>query len=188
MNKNIHLENIDGDIIITDYRTGIFKVESHSDFNVITQNHKFFNDSKASCWNFRKFLHSLNGRQKTILIPTFRDDVIQIDNIGATDTSVVIENIGLANNMGFNSLRDYIGFYFSATDVLIIRKIIAITEIDETEERITFDKHLGLQFLISSGDCKICFVDKCRLASDKLQINWIFAHRNECKTNFIRVP
>jgi len=184
---DIHLESSDGDILITDFETGIFKVESHSTFNILTQNHNFFNDTKAECWNFRKFLHSLNGRQKTILIPTFRDDVIQTDNIEALDTSVNIENIKLAENMAFNSLRTYIGFYFPLTNTLIIRKITAITELDSNEEQITFNSNLGLGSDIIKGDCRICFVDRCRLASDRIQIHWPYAHRNECRTDFVRV-
>ena len=182
-----HSEDSDGDILITDFETGIFKVESSSNFNFLSQSHKFFNDNKVACWNFRKFLHSLSGRQKTIIIPTFRSDVTQTDDIETTDTSVKIENIKLATNMGFNALRTYIGFYFTTTGVLIIRKIKAIVEIDANEERISFNTNLGLANPVVSGDCKICFVDKCRLTSDSIQINWQYANRNECKTNFMRV-
>lgn len=185
---NTHGENSDADIFITDFETGIFKVESTSNFNFLSQSHNFFNDIKSTCWNFRKFLHSLNGRQKTVLIPTFREDFVQTNSVGVLDTSVNIENIGLAENMGFNSLRTYIGFYFSTTEILVVRKIIAITEIDSAEEQITFDANLGLASAIEVGDCKICFVDKCRLTSDRIEIRWPYAHRNECKTNFMRVP
>lgn len=182
-----HIEDSLGDIIVTDYETGIFEVESHSNFNEVSQNHLFLKDTKAACWNFRKFLHSLNGRQKTVLIPTFRNDVIQSADILATDISVDIEHINLTSNMGFNSLRTYIGFYFPSTNVLIVRKITAISEIDSDTEQISFDANLGLSVVISSGGCKICFVDKCRLASDKVQIKWQYAHRFECRTKFLRV-
>jgi len=183
-------ENSNADIIITDFETGIFKVESYSNFNFLTQTHNFLNDTKKECWDFRKFLYSLNGRQKTILIPTFRDDVIQTDNILVLDTSVKIENIDLAENMAFNSLRIYIGFYFP-NGTLIIRKITGIsgpTESEPTKEQIDFDANLGLSFIVEPEDCKICFVDKCRLASDSVEIQWPYTHRNECRTNFVRIP
>ena len=153
-----------------------------------TQNHNFFNDTKKACWDFRKFLHYLDGRQKTVLIPTFRSDVTQraTDNIEPADISVKINNIKLADNMGFNSLRTYIGFYFP-DGTLIVRKITAITEINSDEEQISFNDILGLPSAVVSGNCKICFVDKCRLASDKVQIAWPYSHKNECRTNFMRV-
>ncbi len=185
--RGAHLEDTDGDVYIIDFETGIFRVGSSSNFNLLSQSHNFFNDSKSACWDFRKFLYALNGRQKPILIPTFRDDLIQIDNIGTTDTTVIVENIKLTDNMGFNSLRTYIGFYFPSTGSLIVRKITAIEELDSDEEQITIDANLGLDSPVVLGDCKICFVDKCRLSSDRVQIQWPYAHRNECQTNFTRV-
>ena len=179
-------EESDADIIIEDFETGIFKVRSNSPFNILTQGHKFFNDTKEDCWNFRRFLHSLNGRQKTIIIPTFRSDVTQIDDIEVTDTHVVIENINLASNMGYNNLRKYIGFYFE-DGTLIVRKITGISGINSVSERINFDYNLDLSSAVESGDCKICFVDKCRLASDSVELQWQYAHRNECNTNLTRV-
>lgn len=182
----VHVESSFGDIIVSDFLTGIFKVESDSEFNLLTQDHIFYNDTKESCWKFRQFLHSLNGRQKTVLIPTFRNDIIQAATIDDFDFSVDIENIKLTNNMGFNELRTYIGFYFT-DGTLIIRKITDITEVNAAIERISFNAVLGYGLAVESGDCKICFVDKCRLAGDQIEINWTRAHRNECCTNFLRV-
>jgi hypothetical protein len=186
--ENSHDETSDADIIVVDYETGIFDVKSYSDFNFLSQDHIFINETKQECWNFRKFLHSLNGQQKTVLIPTFRNDVVQISNIDADDIYVDIEEIGLTDNMGLNDLRTYIGFYFT-DGTLIVRKIIDISKINETNyERITLDKPLNLSTILTPGDCKIGFVDKCRLASDKVELKWDFAGRNECKTRFMRVP
>jgi hypothetical protein len=184
--NNTHEEISDGDILLMDFKTGIFKVDSNTDFNIVTQNHIFFNDSKQSCWKFRQFLHYLCGRQKSVLIPTFRDDIIQANSIEFDDSFVEIENIKLAENMGFNKLRKYIGFYFNNGN-LIIRKIENIEELNDEKEKITFNYILGNDAPIEVGDCKICFVDKCRLSSDRVEIKWPNAHRNECETNFVRV-
>ena len=188
--EGVHLESSDADSITLDYGTGVFSVVSDSVFNFLSQSHVFYNDTKQAAWEFRQFLYSLDGRQKTVLIPTFRDDLIQVSNtdIEPLDTSVVIEGIRLASNMGLNDLRTYIGFYFPITNVLIVRKITAITDINIERERINFDVNLGLGTAVSKGDCKICFVDKCRLASDKVEIQWLRSHYNQCSTNFMRVP
>ena len=183
-----HLESSDADSITLDYGTGVFSVVSNSTYNFLAQSHLFFNDTKQAAWEFRQFLYSLDGRQKTVLIPTFRDDLTQTDDIETTDTAVNIEHINLTYNMGANDLRAYIGFYFTATNVLIVRKITAIAEISSTKEQISFDKNLDLTTVVSAGDCEICFVDKCRLASDKVEIQWPRAYYNECRTNFMRVP
>ncbi|GAI83642.1 unnamed protein product, partial [marine sediment metagenome] len=79
----------------------------------------------------------------------------------------------------------YVGFYFP-DKTLLIRKVTAITEIDDTKEKISINTSLGRS--VDPEDCRICFVDKCRLASDKVEIDWPFAHRNECRPNLVRVP
>ncbi|KKN70964.1 hypothetical protein LCGC14_0425660 [marine sediment metagenome] len=188
--EGVHLESSDADSITLDYGTGVFSVVSDSLFNFLSQSHIFYNDTKQEAWEFRQFLYSLDGRQKTVLIPTFRDDLAQVSSIDIdpADTSVTIENILLAKNMGLNDLRTYVGFYFPVTNVLIVRKITGIAELGPDQERIDFDVNLDLAAAVSAGDCKICFVDKCRLSSDKVEIQWLRSHYNQCATNFMRVP
>ncbi len=188
--EGVHLESSDADAVTLDYGTGVFSVVSDSTYNFLSQSHVFYNDTKQATWEFRQFLYSLDGRQKTVLIPTFRDDLTQVSGIDIepSDTSVTIEYIRLAKNMGLNDLRTYVGFYFPVTNVLIVRKITGITELSSEQERINFDVNLGLGAAVSAGACKICFVDKARLASDKVEIQWLRSHYNQCTTNFMRVP
>ena len=189
--ERTHAEGSNPNNKVLDYGTGTFEVVNHSDFNYTTQAHKFHNDTKAACWDFRKFLYSLNGKQKSILIPTFRSDFVQSGTIVSGQTYVDIEKINLTSNMGLNSMRTYIGFYFPSTGQLIIRKITGITTVGiafhATLERITFDADLGYSDILSSGDCRIGFVDKCRLESDKVEIDWEWTNKNVCDTKFARV-
>ena len=180
-----HNEESDGQIEINDFQTGIFKVRSNKEYNLLAQNHIFYNDTKEACWKFRQFLHWLNGRQKAVLIPTFRNDLNQIGTIEAGNTFFYIENIKLAFNMKLNELRTYIGFLFP-DGTKLIRKIINIEEIDSIKEKININTALGQE--VEPEDCKICFVDKCRLTSDRVEINWPFTHKNECRINLTRVP
>jgi len=189
--ERTHAEGSNPNNKVLDYGTGTFEVVNHSDFNYTTQAHKFHNDTKAACWDFRKFLYSLNGKQKSILIPTFRSDFVQSGTIISGQTYVDIEKINLTSNMGLNSMRTYIGFYFPLTGQLIIRKITGIATVGipfhATLERITFDADLGYSDVLSSGDCRIGFVDKCRLESDKVEIDWEWTDKNVCDTKFARV-
>jgi hypothetical protein len=181
---DVHREESDGLLEPIDFLTGAFKVRSDKLFNLLSQNHIFMNDTKQACWEFRQFLHWMNGRQRAVLVPTFRADLVQVDTIGSGDTFFYVENIKLASNLGVNTLRTYVGFYFS-DGTLIIRKITAIDETDSTKEKITINTSLGQE--VVAGSCNICFVDKCRLASDKIDIEWVRSHKNECRTNLMRV-
>lgn len=184
---DVHIESSNPDIILIDYETGTFEIISNTTFNITSQQHTFINNNKAACWNFRKFLYSLNGRQKAVLIPTFRDDLTLVGTIVGGQTTFTVENISLTNNMGFNSLRTYIGFYFPDTGELITRKITNIEEVNSSTERITIDAAISVTDAISAGDCRICFIDKCRLESDKIEIDWLRPYENSCETKFMRI-
>jgi len=117
----------DSDSFLLDYETGDFDYYSDSEFNIISQGWGFVNEDKAACWDFRLFLHSLYGMQGTVWVPTYKDDLAQADTIGAADTSFQIENIKLAENMTFNSLRTHLAFILT-DGTTYYREITGIVE------------------------------------------------------------
>jgi len=171
------------EITIVDSGTGKFNIFSDSDYNVVTQSHIFKNYTKEECWNYRLFLHSLKGRQGLVWIPTFKADLVQTQFIGQAETTFTIDNIGLADNMGLNSLRTDLAFIFP-DGTNIYREITGITE-SGSEEIVSIDTSLGVD--VSIGDCEICFLDKYRLASDEVEIKWIKCFKNESRLNFVRI-
>ncbi len=174
----------DGDLAITDFNTGEYLIYSDSEFNKVIQSHVFKNYTKVATWNHRLFLHYLLGQLNTVWIPTFKSDMILTNVIGAADTSFTIENIGLYDNMGVNVLRTHIAFIFSDGSMLL-REIVNIIEVDNDEETISIDTSLGQT--ISIGECTISFLDKCRLSSDVVKIDWEHSGWNTNKLNWLRV-
>ena len=177
------LESSEADILVSDFDTGLVEVLNYSEFNQLNQSHIWYNDNRADCWKFRKFLHSKHGCQVPFLVPTFRRDLKLTDNVNPSDNMIYVENVGLAINMGLNSLRTYIGFIVG--DSLYIRKITNIIRINSTKEQINIDAVLG--FSIDVGEDKICFVDKVRFFSDDISIDWIRTNKNECRTSLLRI-
>jgi hypothetical protein len=175
---------IDSDSFTQDYESGDFDYFSDSEFNLISQGWGFVNVTRAQCWNFRKFLHSLYGRQGTFWAPTYKRDLIQAETIGAADTNFQIENIKLAENMTFNTLRNHLAFIFTSGTVLY-RAITGIVESDEDIEIVSIDSALGVE--VDIGDCVISFLDLCRLASDSVELDWFFFDKNKCETTFLTV-
>jgi len=173
----------DADIQFSDSGSGPFDVFSDSDFNVFTQSHLFKNWTKEECWNFRLFLHHLYGRQVAVYSPTFKKDMELTQTIGASDVNFNIANIGLANNMGVNNLRKHIAFIYP-DGTKYYREITGIVE-SGSEEIVTINSSFG--FEIKVGDCEISFLDKYRLANDKVSIKWIEPNHNECLLNFVRI-
>jgi len=174
----------DSDSVVQDYGTGDFDYFSNSEFNLIGQNWTFYNDTKAKCWDFRLFLHSLKGRQGTCWIPTYKNDLTQVETIGAADVVFSVENIGLTDNMGLNDLRTHLAFVFT-DGTIICREIEGIEENISGYDEITIDSALGLE--VEVGDCKICFLDLSRQASDVVSIDWLEPNKNSVNQVFVAV-
>jgi hypothetical protein len=173
----------DGDIVISDSGVGAFDVFSDSEFNIISQDHLFKNWTKAECWSFRLFLHHLYGRQVPIWIPTFKNDLQQTQTIGAADVNFRVSNVGLTDNMGSNDLRKHAAFMFP-NGTNIYREITGYSESGD-EEVLSIGSSLGVE--VQVGDCEICWLDKYRLASDEVEINWNEPFRNVSGMRFVRV-
>jgi hypothetical protein len=176
-------ETQDPDVEVADYGFGRFDVFSDSDFNIYAQSHKFIKRTKAECWDLRKFFHSLFGKRGTVYIPSFKNDVELRDQIGAADVNFNVEHIRLADYMGLNDLRTHLAFVFPDNNQ-ILREITDITDAG-THEVITIDSALGVT--VDPGDCEICFLDRYRLAEDKVEFEWQERFYLECRTNFLRV-
>lgn len=178
--------NTDAEFVVSDFQTGRVKRASPTDFNSVTQDHLFYNDSKEDCWRFRLFLHSLRGRQKVVLYPTFMRDLELMDDVGPADQSIVVNNIGLSNDMGFNTFREYVALINIQTGAIDhVNRITGISNIDASTELITLADLAGAVYGPTTH-C-VCFVDKCRLSLDEVTMKWEFAHRNECKLGLKRV-
>jgi hypothetical protein len=173
----------EADFKMADYGDARFDFFSDSLFNVVTQAHHFQNFTRADCWDFRLFLHSLLGRQGTVWVPSFKADLTHVSTIGAADTSFNIVNIGMADNMGLNAMRTHLAFVFPDGTTLY-REITGVTE-SGSEEIISIDTALGLE--VAVGGCEISFLDLYRLASDTVEIIWELMGWNKCSLNLVRV-
>jgi len=182
--RTAKVSDSDSDSFVQDYETGDFDYFSDSEFNLISQGWGFVNEDKAACWDFRLFLHSLYGMQGTIWVPTYKEDLAQADTIGAADTSFQIENIKLAENMTFNTLRTHLAFILPS-GTIYYRQITGIVELDDDIEVVSIDVALGVE--IAVGDCMISFLDLCRRSSDTAKIDWFFFDKNNINETFIAV-
>jgi hypothetical protein len=172
----------DAEVGMADYGLAQFDFFSDSDYTKVDKTHLFKKFAKADCWDFRLFLHSLLGRQTPIWIPTFKADLTQTQQIGGADTSFTIVNIGLTDN-AVRYKRDHLAFIFPDGTALY-REITGVVE-SGSEEIVSIDSSLGL--IVDVGDCKISFMDKYRLASDSVKIDWETKEELECDTSFIRI-
>jgi hypothetical protein len=172
----------DGDVRLADYGLGQFDFFSDSEFIKIDKTHVFKKFAKADCWDFRLFLHSLLGMRDVVWIPSFKADLTQTAQIGGADTSFPVVNVGLTDN-AVTDMRDHLAFVFPDGTTLY-REITGVTESGD-EEIVSIDSALGL--IVNIGDCEISFLDKYRLSSDKVEMDWENRQELECGASFVRV-
>jgi hypothetical protein len=157
----------DPDVAVLESGNGPFEVVSNSDFNEVTQSHGWVCDGKAAAWRLRQFLHDAKGRQKAYLVPTFKEDLVLTRPVAANATTLYVANSDHLQ-MGLNTLRTYVAFRPEGGD-LIVRKITGIGLVSATEEVLTIDATPEQAF--TPGEA-LCWVDKCRLASDQIELTW----------------
>lgn len=174
----------DPDVAVIGGQTGPFEVIVNSTFNEVTQSHVWHPQTLQACWKLRQFLHAVKGRQTAFLVPTFRDDLVVTRPVGASDTSLYVAHRGITRNMNLNDLRTYLAFR-PAGATIIPRKVSGMSVVSTAEEKIDLDTAPGAAFGV--GDA-LCWVDKCRLASDTVTFTWQHRGQLECSTQLVRVP
>ncbi len=173
----------DADVVIVDSGTGAVEFANVTDFNISVQDHEFVNETKAKTWALRQWLHSIYGRQKAFLVPTFRRDFELTRAAGAGDTYLYVTNRGIAEHLGLNAMRTYVALR-PVGGSLIVRKVTAITELTASEERLTLNSAPGVALTTAA---LVCWVDRCTLASDTVMLDWYLPGRNTCSTQLMRV-
>lgn len=176
-------QRIDPNVIVLDSDTGRRTVAAVADFAVNAQSHQFVCDGKATVWDLRQWLHHIAGRQKSFLVPTFRDDLLLSQACGAGDTTIDVAHRGFDDYMGANALRRYLAFRPSGSDP-VVRRVTGITELSATEERVAINASPGAAYAIGAG---LSWVDQCRLASDTVALHWIRPGVATVDTQLVRV-
>lgn len=174
---------IDPDVTIIDAGTGKFRVQSASVVNERVQSYVWHCVTKQQCWEFRQFLYHHKGRQKAFLAPTYDKDLVLSRPVGSDATSLYVEARRLARAWAKGALPGYLAFR-PAGGSIIVRAIQDIEAEGADEERIDLDTAPGQAF---AAGADLCWVPKCRLASDTVEIQW--RHHGKCSasTPMIRI-
>jgi len=180
--------SVDSDPFVQDYGLGDFDFFSDSDYNIYVQGHTFRNKGRTEVWNFKLLLHSLFGRQVPVWVPTDKADFVLKYAVGGAATILTMEAAGWAQYMQLNAFRTHLAFYFT-DGTMIFREVTALEKIEDSGGNLTTNVTLAVPLAraVQPGDCVISFLDKCRLSSDRVEVEYDEPFRNYCRTNFTRV-
>ncbi len=176
-------ESHNGNVTFLDNFTGLLGIESNVKYNTVMQQNMLRYSTVETIWNFRQWLHTLYGRQNPFLIPSYNPDISLSRVVGVNDTIIYITNIRLAANVDTYDLLQYIGFLNNDGSIRV-RKISAITKVDDSEESITLIDTVDFAYATTAT---VMFVWKCRFGSDNIELSWQEKNHLICENGFVRV-
>lgn len=165
------LENsISWPIEVLDNGIGAVSHEARADFAPNTRMFRWIISGRANIAAFRQWLHAVEGRYGTFYAPSFNKDIRLIGTATSGATVLTISNIKYTDYVDAGTyMRDVA---FVRTDgTMLIRRITSASTSNATQETITIDSALGATYTDASFRC-ISFLQKHRLDTDRIEINW----------------
>lgn len=150
-----------------DNQTGVVARKDLSGRVMTAQSHRWLMHGRAERAAFRGLLYFLQGRFKSLWLPTFSDDLTLTAPAGASSTTITVANIGYSRYGGGPGRRD---IHIALRDgTTIQRRILDAVELDAQTEVLTIDAALGTTF--SPTDVRrISWLALCRLEQDNIEL------------------
>lgn len=100
-------ERITRAVDIFDNGSGVISVDQERAFPDRTESLSMTALTRQEAWRMRQWLHARRGRQKSFWLPSWNQDLIILENVGAGDTSITVRPIGYP-------------LYYGETDIMVI--------------------------------------------------------------------
>jgi hypothetical protein len=142
--------------------------------------------SRAEILDFREFLGRRVGRQKALWVPSWTQDFIITDDVGAADTFIQVRENDFRQLVNVNPVYNQIMIRTNSGQIFYrhIESVISVP--GGTDMRLVLDEVLGADYLISDFR-PVQFLFKCRLANDEVELSWRNDKTVVVETNFITV-
>lgn len=175
----------DPDVFWLESRNGALEISAVSDYPITLQPHRFVATDRAAAWSLRQRLHAWYGRQQSFFVPTFRKDFRLTRAVGAADTEIYVSDRDFATHYAADRYRCYVAFRSAGGTALTVRRVTAIAAAGGGEEKLTLSAAAGSAF---ANSALLCWVDRCRLASDAVTLEWVMPGKCLCDVQLLRLP
>lgn len=159
-------EVIERDIKSFDNQRGLMAIET--EYNDSTQS-RFMGwslESRDELWQLKAWFQQLKGKQRAFWLPTWNDDLVVMEPIGATAAAITVNNTGFSLYYRANhlllELKDGRQFY---------RKTLGCVENEDGHEVIGIDKALG-ELVPIKVIKRLAFLDLVRLDTDRIEFSY----------------
>src|SRR5262249_11555570 len=146
----------------------------------------WFLKDHPSVTTLRAFILKRFGQLVPFWTPTWDQDLVLANDVGATDTSIVIQSVYYTRFFFPIKSRRYIAFIQQSGGANVYRKITGALDNGNGTETLTLDSATGVAF--PKGSTMISFLTLSRLASDDSEIDWMTNDVAQAELTFQEVP
>jgi hypothetical protein len=135
-----------------------------------TQAHDFWLSGRAAIAEFRSVVYYLQGRHKSLWVPTWLDDLTIAASLGSSSTALQVNHCEYtANLFGANNRKDL--RIELKSGAVYYRRVTASSVVSAAVEELTLSSSLGVA--IAPGDVlQISFLQLCRSNADLFNFDW----------------
>jgi len=167
----------EGEDLTSSYQRLLLTLDSGSAIPLMTdtanrafpvQAHRWLEMGRSERAALRSFIYAMQGRQKSVWLPTHADDLTLVDIVSSLATTLDIANIGYSRFASAKPGRRDIRIELWDGSVYF-RRITGSSELSSDIERISIDATFGRQIL-PVDIVRISWLVLCRLDSDTVEI------------------
>ncbi len=173
-------------MVTIDPKVGPIEVIDKGGTAVVGQEFPWWLDTHPVVTSFRAFILRRMGQFKPFWIPTWDQDLILAENVGAADVAITIESEFYTRFFFPNEARRFIAFIPVDGSANVYAKITGAIDNGDGTETLTLAAATGKAFAM--GATMISFLTLARLAKDSVAIKWSSADHADAVLELVEVP
>lgn len=178
-------ESVSNQWTILDRETGLYEYTVQAVEPLQGRSAKFLVIGRERIDTFIRFLHTVAGRLNPFWMAANDRGFELVGTASAGETTMTIENLGYANDLGSSAARTHIEL--SLIDGTIIRREIVGAEATDNLEVLAIDSTLPVD--VSAANCNRCaWLEQVRLDSDEITLKWVAPDCLECTLPIAVLP
>jgi hypothetical protein len=141
-----------------------------ADYPFMDREFRWLYEGREEITRARELIGYLNGRQKSVWVPSWRADFDPADDIDAGENSVRVRNKGEAEFFTNHPARTHI-FILLKDGTFFCREWLSITDLMDGTIRLVIDSSLGQNVALEDISL-ICYLLRRRSMSDDVSLTW----------------
>lgn len=152
-----------------DQQTGSIMWDTTEEWPRVTRRYPWLLKNRDQILDYRQMLGRLNGRAKTLYVPTWHDDFIVTREIGAADTAIEVLSNEFRTMIGVDPARDRVMIRLTNGEVFF-RQIVGISVSGENT-LLSLNESLGKPVPLDKVHM-VHLLMRSRMAADRVELSW----------------